>query len=482
MRILFISSEVVPFAKTGGLADVSGILPQALNNLKANCSIVLPLYRAVRKNGFKPELVKSDIPVQMGDGLDTFNLRHLKQGTTDVYFIEKDEYYDRDHIYGTPQGDHPDNALRYSFFSKAALYTASQHIGRVDLLHLNDWQTALIPLYLRLYHKDDPNLSKTKTFFSIHNLAYQGLFEKEVMPTINLPDDLYNMNALEFYGKISFMKAGILYSDAIGTVSEGYAREILTPEFGCGLDGLLMTRKDDLYGILNGTDYSVWDPSTDKFICKNYSPSNIEPKKDCKKDLIKAFGIAGGGEKPIIGMVTRLAEQKGVDIVADSMQEILALGAHFVILGTGDEKYNRMFEKIEKLHKDEVGVKITFSEPLAHKVEAGADIFLIPSRYEPCGLNQMYSLKYATVPVVRAVGGLDDTIEEFDPSLSRGNGFKFEKASKKELLLALGRAIKVYHNKKVWQKLQKNCMSYDFSWGNSAKKYIAVYRKVLSKK
>ena len=309
MRILFVSSEVVPFAKTGGLADVSGILPQALNNLKANCSIVLPLYRAVRKNGFKPELIKSDIPIEMGDGLDTFNLRHLKQGTTDVYFIEKDEYYDRDHIYGTPQGDHPDNALRYSFFSKAALYTASRHIGKVDLMHLNDWQTALIPLYLRLYHKDDPNLSKTKTFFSIHNLAYQGLFEKEVMPGINLPDNLYNMNALEFYGKISFMKAGILYSDAIGTVSVGYAREILTPEFGCGLDGLLRTRKDDLYGILNGTDYSVWDPSTDKFICKNYSPSNIEPKADCKEDLIKEFGIAMDRKKPIIGMVTRLAEQ-----------------------------------------------------------------------------------------------------------------------------------------------------------------------------
>jgi len=481
MNILFVSSEVTPFAKTGGLADVSGILPQALTHLGHKCSVMLPLYELVGKNGFKPSLFKSGIKLKLGPKSHSFNLYSLKQGNVDVYFIENNEYFERDNIYGTPQGDYPDNAVRFAFFSKAVL-ASIPYIGKFDILHLNDWQTALILLYLKLFYKNEPNLKNTKTLFSIHNLAYQGLFEKNVMPSIGIPDEYFDMNRLEYYGKISFIKSGILYSDAISTVSEGYAHEILTPEFGCGLEGVLNTRKNDLYGILNGVDYSVWNPETDKFIIKNYSNTDLTAKKDCKLDLMKEFGIKSDVKKPLIAMVTRLAWQKGVDIAADVLDDIIKLGANFILLGIGDEKYNNMFREIADSGKKSVGIKIYFSEILAHKIEAGADMFLIPSRYEPCGLNQMYSLKYGTVPIVSGVGGLDDTIEDFDPSTKKGNGFKFKEARTKALLEAVKRALKTYLDKPTWNKLIKNGMAMDFSWDHAAERYTQLYQKILSNK
>ena len=311
-------------------------------------------------------------------------------------------------------------------------------------------------------------------------MAYQGLFGKEFMKSLGIPRKLYSLKGLEFYGRMSFMKAGILYADAISTVSKGYAREILTEEFGCGLDGLLRTREKDIYGILNGVDYSVWNPLTDEFIINNYNEKDLSGKEECKKDVLKEFGITYNPDRPLVGMITRLAEQKGIDLIAEGMDELLKLGVDFILLGFGDEKYNNIFKDLARKHKLHVGVRIDFDNALAHKIEAGSDMFLMPSRYEPCGLNQLYSLKYATVPVVRAVGGLDDTVENFDLSTKKGNGFKFRDASCEDFLRALKNAADVYKNKELWKALLYNDLSCDYSWNSSAEKYEKFYENISS--
>ena len=468
MNILFASSEVFPFAKTGGLADILGSLPFALSKKGHSCSVILPFYKCVREN-FSPTLFKKDT---------NFNLYFLKYNSVNVYFIEKDEYYKRDYLYGTPEGDYPDNAMRFGFFAKSICKSIS-YIGRQDIIHCNDWQTALVPLYIKLFHKEDKLFSGTKVIFTIHNLCYQGLFEKDVMSNIDLPEELFSPKGLEFYGRLNFMKAGIIYSDAITTVSEGYKREILTHEFGCGLDGLLKTRKKDIYGIVNGVDYSVWNPAADELIIKKYTKDDLSNKIECKKDLLKEFGIEYKPERPLIGMITRLAEQKGVDLVAEKMEDIIKLGVDFVILGFGDQIYNNMFKELSEKYKSNLGARIDFDNKLAHKIEAGCDMFLMPSRYEPCGLNQLYSLKYATIPIVRAVGGLDDTIENFNSSTKKGNGFKFKDASSEALLTSIEEAVDVFKDKDLWNALINNALSCDYSWDSSAEKYESLYKKTL---
>jgi starch synthase len=479
MNILFVSSEVVPFAKTGGLADVIGALPEALGKKGHKCSIILPFYGMVKKNGFAPKVFKKDLAVEINGKKETFSLLLLKQGNVDVYFVEKDEYYDREQLYGTPQGDYPDNAFRFGFFAKAVI-SAIAHIGRQDILHCNDWQSGLIPLYVKLLHNNDPAFDKTKTLFTIHNMAYQGLFNREVMPGLGLEDSLFTPDLLEFYGNLNFMKAGIIYSDAVSTVSKGYSREILTPEFGAGLEGLLKTREKDLYGIVNGVDYSIWNPSTDKFIAANYSEKDPAGKEECKKDILKECGIKYNPKRLLIGMITRFAEQKGIDLVAQGMANIIKMGCDFVILGFGDEKYNNIFAKLNAKHKGHMAALIKFDNSLAHKIEAGSDMFLMPSRYEPCGLNQLYSLKYATVPIVRAVGGLEDTVENFDIAAKKGNGFKFKDASCRELLNTVKAASGVFKNKTLWNALLKNCLACDYSWDSSAEQYEKLYDRLLA--
>lgn len=478
MKIVFVSPEVVPFAKTGGLGDVSGALPAALAQLKCKVSVIMPFYKQVRKNGFSPRLMAEKVSLPWANRDVHFNLLHCREGKVDFYFVDKKKFYDRDELYGTPQGDYDDNALRFGFFARAVLASV-KHIGIPDILHCNDWQSALVPLCLKLFFKDDPKTAEIKTLFTIHNMAYQGLFERDVMPLLGLPDELFHMDKLEFYGKINFMKAGIIYSDALSTVSVGYRREILTEEFGCGLDGLISLRQNDFYGILNGADYNVWNPKTDKFIYKNYSSANLKPKLECKEDLLRQFKVKFDRNKPLIGMITRLAEQKGLDLVAATIEDILRVGANFICLGTGDEKYNNLFRDIARKHKNRVGIMVGFDNALAHKIEAGSDMFLMPSRYEPCGLNQMYSLKYATIPIVRATGGLDDTIQEFNPQTKKGNGFKFKEVTKKDLLAAIRRAIRTFKDKESWGAIQKNALKCDFSWETSAKKYIKLYNKIL---
>ncbi len=473
MNVTFVSPEVSPFAKTGGLGDVSEALPIALNEVGANCNVIMPFYSLVRKNGFSPLLVKARLPLEIGQKTLSFDLFSIKHKETKFFFVHNDDLYGRDALYGTPKGDYEDNDLRFAFFAKAVLASILyMGMGKPDILHCNDWQSGLVPLYLKFLFKD---FNKTEVLFTIHNMAYQGLFPKEVLSSLDIPENLFTKDGVEFYGKASFIKSGIVYSDAISTVSEGYSREMLTREFGCGLDDILRKRKDDVYGIINGADYSTWNPETDEFIIKKYSPESLRPKLECKKDLAKEFGIPFKKDTPLIGMITRLAHQKGVDLVAEAMGEILGLGMNFVILGTGDERYNLIFSDLSDKYKGRASAKIAFDERLAHKIEAGCDIFLIPSRYEPCGLNQMYSLKYGTVPIVRATGGLDDTIVDFDPETKEGNGFKFRDASARSMLEAIKRARDVFKDKRLWSLLQKNGMECDFSWKASARKYLSLY-------
>ena len=478
LKVLFVSSEVAPFAKTGGLADVSAILPRALTALGCKVSVLLPYYLQTKTQDLGIKLFKVKMATKLGNANLTFSLYHLKKEGVDFYFINKNDYYDREFLYGTPKADYPDNALRFAFLASAALTSAKTLNLKPDIIHLNDWQTALIPFYLEYTLRDDPFFRNIRTVFTIHNLAYQGLFGREIMPGIGIDDSFFTPGRLEFYGKFSFMKAGILYSDAITTVSKGYAREILDKEFGCGLEGLLNINRHKLYGILNGADYNEWNPKTDRFIKVRYDERTLKNKAVCKQDLLAQMELPLCPTTPLLGVVTRLAEQKGIDIIADSAEEIVKLGCNLIILGAGSEYYHNLLTKLAQRHPKNIAVKIAFDNSLAHKIEAGSDMFLMPSRYEPCGLNQMYSLKYGTIPVVRAVGGLDDSIVDYTQDRKSSNGFKFNQAAKSDFIDALKRAISVYQNKNEWRRLVLRAMGYDFSWKKSVKEYIRIYNLI----
>jgi starch synthase len=395
--------------------------------------------------------------------------------------VEKDEYFDRDYLYSTPQGDFPDNGERFAFFCRAALETLKVLSFQPHIVHCHDWQAAMALAYLKFIYSNDRFFSSVRSLFTIHNLAYQGIFERDVLGRIGLSDDLFNVEDLEFYGKVNFLKAGILYSTAVSTVSPRYSQEIQTPEFGQRLDGLLRKRRRDLYGILNGVDYSDWNPDSDRFIVKKFGVSGLEGKRECKNDLLRDFSLHSGlDNEPVVGMVSRLAGQKGFDILCPALDEIFKAGVNLIILGTGEEVYQKTLSLIQKKHRQRFGLRIAFDEALAHKIYAGSDIFLIPSRYEPCGLTQMYSLRYGTIPVVRATGGLDDTIQEFDPESLAGNGFKFVEPEEAALTDGIRRAVAVYRDKEKWQVLIKNAMACDFSWDKSAAEYLRLYKRIAS--
>jgi len=351
---------------------------------------------------------------------------------------------------------------------------------RPDIVHGHDWQAAPVFAYLKHVFADDPFFSRARSVFTIHNLAYQGLFEKKVLAAIGLPDALFNMNDLEFYGKVNALKAGILYSTAVTTVSPRYSREIQTPAFGCGLDGLLRSRAGVLHGILNGVDYRDWDPATDRLIPRNFGPGDLAGKKVCRDELGRLFGLTLPQDRPLAGMVTRLAGQKGLDIVCEALESLLGQGLSLVILGTGDQKIQDFLIAAQKKHPARLGLKIAFDERIAHTIYAASDLFLIPSRYEPCGLTQMYAMKYGTVPVVRATGGLDDSVEEFDAAAGTGNGFKFSEAAPEPLLEASARAIQAFGRPGDWNALVRNAMAADFSWGRSAETYLGLYEMIAA--
>jgi len=479
LKILFAASEVTPFAKTGGLADVAGSLPDALALLGHRVITVMPYYRSVREGSFNLKLYDKSLSVpfkgcHLDAGIHTVGLKR----NTQAYFIERDEFFDRSGLYGTPRGDYFDNPERFIFFSRSVIELTKLIGFQPDIIHCHDWQTSLIPVYLKSLYADDPVLTRSKSVFTIHNLAYQGVFPAEMMRVSELPLELFVMKGLEYYGKMNFMKGGIVFSDAITTVSEKYAQEIQTPEFGYGLEGVLRERRAQVHGILNGVDYQSWNPKTDPHIAANFDSRNLSGKKACKQDLAKIYGLKGTSGVPIIGIVSRLADQKGFDILAEAMDELLKLDLHLVLLGTGDAKYEKQFDALGKKHAGRLGVKIAFDNVLAHKIEAGSDMFLMPSKYEPCGLNQMYSLKYGTIPIVRATGGLDDTIQKFDSRTGEGNGFKFTDYSSNALLAEVNRALELYGDSSNWLTLVRNAMRMDFSWKRSALKYEGIYRQL----
>ncbi|MDD4202818.1 MAG: glycogen synthase GlgA [Candidatus Omnitrophica bacterium] len=481
LKVLIVASEVAPYAKTGGLADVCGALPKALLKKGCDVRVIMPLYKEVLHNTRNIKKIQADIYRSDLGHFEKFDLYSHEEGDLTTYFIDNKKFFDRDELYCTSEGDYEDNAQRFAFFSKASL-AAVKAIGfKCDIMHLNDWQTALIPMYLKNHLKNDSFYNEIKTLFTIHNLAYHGQFPKEILKEVDIPRHLFNMHDMEFYGKVNFLKSGLLYSDHLSTVSKGYAKEILTEEYGCGLAGVLNLRRDVLRGITNGVDYLQWDPSTDIYLKENFSAEHLHEKIICKKDLIDVVGLNIDINQPLFGIITRLAWQKGLDMFDDICENILRMGAGIVVLGKGEKEIEDKLEQLESAFPGQISVNIKFDNALAHKIEGGSDFFLMPSRYEPCGLNQMYSLRYGTVPVVRATGGLDDVIVDIKENPEKGNGFKFGPAEKEAFLEAVTRAINFYKDKIKFTRLQEKIMKEDYSWDMSADRYIGLYKDICGK-
>jgi len=480
MRVLFASSEVAPFAKTGGLADVAGALPRAIQSLGHDVRVVLPKYRLVDTAKFGLRRILPKLVVPIAGTVETCSLWEGQNGPVPTYFVEQDDYYDRDGLYQSGGKDHPDNAERFAFFSRVVLEISRALDFFPAVYHCNDWQTGLVPAYLRSIYRVDPEVAGAGVLFTVHNLGYHGLFKPAAMAVANLSSDLFTPFGVEFYGKVNFLKAGLVFSDRINTVSRKYSQEIQTEEFGHGLDGVLRARAKDVRGILNGIDYDEWHPSRDQFIAARFSRDDLDGKAACKADLQRIFGLPERADVPLLAVISRLAEQKGIDLIAESLDAILDLGTQFVLLGTGEPALHQAFEAAKARHPSRVGLKLGFDVALSHQIEAGADMFLMPSRYEPCGLNQMYSLAYGTIPIVRATGGLDDTIQPFEPDSGAGNGFKFAEASADALLLAVGQAVALYRRREPWRRLIENAMACDFSWSRSAKEYESLYHEIAS--
>ncbi len=482
MKILIASPEVYPFVKTGGLADVTGALPKALKKLDLDARVILPKHKGVDESRFPLKYKNYKIKCQISMSFVEAEIVESEYDNGVIaYLVEQDEYYNRDYLYSTPDGDYQDNALRFIFFSKSILEAIKVTGFKPDVLHYNDWETALAPVFLKTIYKDDPQLKDIATVFTIHNIGYQGIFWHYDMHLLNLGWEYFSPDYLEFFGNINFMKGGIIFSDIINTVSKKYSEEIQTPEFGYGLDGVLRTRKDDLYGIINGIDYDEWNPETDELLPARYSYRDLKNKLLCKKTLLKEFNIEQNKDYPLIATISRLADQKGFDLIVSGIEEMLSLGVNYIVLGTGERKYHETLKELSKKFPDSFAVKIAYDNKIAHLIEAGADMFLMPSKYEPCGLNQLYSLKYGTVPIVRAVGGLDDTIIDYTENPDRGTGFKFKEYTKEAMLDAIKRAIKLYKNKDLWQSLMIRCMKEDYSWERSAKEYMGLYKKAIER-
>jgi starch synthase len=478
MHIALAASEGVPFSKTGGLADVVGALPRALASQGHKVSVFLPRYRQTKLS--HPETVVRSITVPFDDRYRFCSVvSGGNQNGVEFYFVDYPQFFDRDALYGTPAGDYPDNAERFSLFCRAVL-EASKVLGVPDVFHCHDWQAALVPILLRTQYAEDPAFRDVATVFTIHNIGYQGLFPPDILPLLTLPWDLFTIAKMEFFGQVNFLKGALVVSDFVTTVSKKYSQEIQTTEYGFGLEGVLRDRAATVTGILNGVDYEEWSPQADKFIVSRYSPSDLSGKAQCKKDLLTAFGVTGADPRiPVIGIVSRFAAQKGFDLIAQIMDRLAHEDMIVVALGSGDKPYEEMFTRLNKAFPQKIAVKIAYDNTLAHKIEAGSDMFLMPSKYEPCGLNQIYSLKYGTVPIVRATGGLDDTIEPWDARTGRGTGFKFSDYNGEALLLTIREALKAFRDQNSWQTLMRNGMNKDFSWNASAKEYVRVFERVL---
>jgi starch synthase len=473
LRILFAASEGLPFSKTGGLADVIEALPKALVAQGHELAVVLPRYRGIKTS----MVVMPSVTIPLGGRL---RFPSIADGTmlngVRYFFVDDPGYFDRDGIYGNSAGDFPDNAERYSEFCRATIEIA-KHVWPADVIHCHDWQTALVPVFLRSLYAADLLVKDLPVIFTIHNLGYQGHFPAVALDRAGIPAEVYHPAGLEFYGIVNLLKGGLVYSDYLTTVSKKYAEEIQTPEFGYGLDGVVRSRRDHVVGILNGVDYSVWNPEKDKFVAAPYSAKDLTGKHACKKDLLEIFGLSPEYEnRPVLGIVSRFADQKGFDLIAAIAKDLMLEDVILTVLGTGERRYEELFETLANEFPGRVGVRIGYDNELAHKIEAGADMFLMPSRYEPCGLNQIYSLKYGTVPIVRATGGLDDTVESFDVEHGTGTGFKFEPYTGAALLDAVRLALHHFADERIWKRIQLNGMSRDFSWKRPATEYAKLYK------
>jgi len=476
MHVAFAASECVPFSKTGGLADVIGALPPALVHLGHKATVFLPRYRQTQLDN--PRTVIPSITVPFDDRYRFCSVLDggVRSGVQ-FYFIEYPPFFDRDALYGTALGDYHDNAERFALFSRAVL-EATKILGAPDVLHCHDWQTALMPILLKTLYDEDPAFATVPCVFTIHNLGYQGLFPPEILPLLMLPWDLFTMSKLEFYGKVNFLKGAIAMADFITTVSRRYSQEIQTAEYGFGLEGVLRARGNTIAGILNAVDYLSWNPETDPHIAAKYSAADMSGKAKCKADLLKEVGMAPDTQLPVVGIVSRFVAQKGFDLVQQVGDRLALEELILIVLGSGQKEYEDMFRRLSKQFPQKVAARVAYDDPLAHKIEAGSDLYLMPSHYEPCGMNQIYSLKYGTVPVVRATGGLDDTVEQFDSRTQKGTGFKFREYSGEVMLDTLRAAIGLYRSdKNSWQTLMRNGMAQDYSWPNSAREYLKVYER-----
>lgn len=455
MKVVFCSSEIFPYAKTGGLADVSGALPFALAAQGVKVKVFMPWYKGISPDKTYPEYGYS------------------KKDKVEIYFVKSDKYFNRDALYGTPTGDYPDNLERFSFLCKKIFALLKEQEFYPDIFHCNDWQTALIPVYLKtLYANTD--FSESKSVLTIHNLAYQGVFPKESYPVLNIDWQYFNMHQLEFYDQVNLLKGGIVFADFVNTVSPTYAKQITTKEYGCGLEGVLSEKKDRLEGILNAISYDVWSPEVDNSIYKKYSVKTIKNKYINKLKLQEDLGLKVDKDMFVLGMVTRLAQQKGVDILCQALPKFIS-NAQLIILGFGDEKYHAILKDFAAKHKAQFSLNLKFDEKIAHSIYAASDAFLMPSRFEPCGLSQMMSYKYGTVPIVHNTGGLTDTVTDYNQG---GGGFVLTEYSASALNEAIARATQVFKDKGKWENLVAKIMQYNFSWDVAAKNYIKMYKNI----
>jgi starch synthase len=482
MEILFVSSEATPFARAGGLADFSHDLPKALADLGHQVSVVIPKYRHshVYKNLFNTGKTIS-IPIAWKNEEAEIFVSDIS-GKVRVYLVGKDAFYDREGVYGNAYGDYEDNAERFIFFSRSVMELCLSLNLAPDVIHCNDWPTGLVPVYLRTLYSSFKPLFNAATVFTVHNVGAQGIFWACDYSLTGLGWEYFTPDTLEFFGNLNLLKGGILFSEVISTVSPTYAREILTSELGSGLEGVLAKRKGDIFPVLNGVDYEKWNPETDKHITRNYDLNHLEPKAKCKNALQEHFFLENGTDVPLVAIISGLVERKGCDLISAVFEDLLALNLQVVIMGRGDDTYQSFFREMEAKHPGKVGLAMAYDYPMAHRILAGADIFLMPSRYEPCGTEQLYGLRYGTIPVVRAAGGPDDTVEDYNPETGEGTGFKFREYTPQALLAAMKRAVEVFHMKHEWKRLVRSAMKQEFSWTRAAQEYVRVYEWAVAKR
>lgn len=482
MRIVSAASEMAPFAKTGGLGDVACALPTVLAGSGHQVTAFLPKYRTINTESHALLRRPEEIRVPLGDRTERAHLWEGQRRGVRVILLDHDGFYGREGLYQERGEDYPDNAERFIFYSRGVLEALKVLDWKPDVIHCHDWQCGLIPAYLKTLYGSDPFFADTATLLTIHNLGYQGLFPAELFALTGLSDELLTPVGIEFWGKMNFLKAGLVYADLLSTVSPKYSQEIQTPEFGFGLDGFLRRRAADLYGVLNGVDYHEWNPRTDPYLVAPFSAEDLTGKAACKRDVQEVMALPVRAEVPLLGMISRLAYQKGIDLVTGIGEDLLSLDLQMILLGTGDVGLERSLQDLQQRYPDKLAVRIGFDVALSHKIKAGADIFLMPSRYEPSGLGQMYSLAYGTIPIVRATGGLDETIIPFDPGAGTGNGFTFLRADPEDLLRTVRQAIGLFHQKTVWNRVVHNAMAADFSWERSVREYVKLYQLALQRR